>query len=159
MHDYPPLNFRHDTTKSETSSHLEERLDLGPGLQLLLGHPLGDPARVPVDARHQGVPERLVGRALVGGLDDHGLATGEAAGQQQHHLAALHNLAHGEGRREHGLERRLLGPEVEGKRKRENQLKIVDDSRLKRQQTAVNKSADSFQARQPAARKISRLKI
>ena len=38
-------------------THLQERLDLGPLLDLLLGHLLGDLPWVPVNASHQSMAE------------------------------------------------------------------------------------------------------
>ena len=78
----------------KTGSYLEERLDLRLGLDLLLGHTLGDHSGVPVDAGDEGMAKGFVGGTFVTGLDDDGLAPGKSAGQDKDHLACFHNLSH-----------------------------------------------------------------
>ena len=51
------VKYHHFLKLSLCDTYLQERLDLGPLLNLLLGHLLGDLPRVPVDASDQGVAE------------------------------------------------------------------------------------------------------
>merc|ERR1719285_1485154 len=74
--------------------HLKERLDLGPLLDLLLGHLLGDLPWVPVNTSNQGMAERLVASSLVRGLHDNCLSPCIPARKQQDDLAALHDFPH-----------------------------------------------------------------
>merc|ERR1712018_1023502 len=60
--------------------NLEERLDLAPLLNLLLGHALGHQTWVPVDAGDECVSEGLVGSTIVVGFDNDGLAASKASG-------------------------------------------------------------------------------
>merc|ERR1719158_649219 len=73
---------------------LQERLNLGPLLDLLFGHLLGDLAGILVNPGHQSVAERFVASSLVGRFHDDCLPSGIPAGQQQDDLPALHYLAH-----------------------------------------------------------------
>ena len=75
-------------------AYLEEGLDLGPLLDLLLGHAFGDQLGVSVDAGNESVSERLVGGALIVRLDNKSLASGKASIEDQDNLALLHNLTH-----------------------------------------------------------------
>ena len=61
-------------------TYLEERLDLAPLLNLLLGHALGHQTWVPVDAGDECVSEGLVGSTIVVGFDNDGLAASKASG-------------------------------------------------------------------------------
>ena len=76
------------------TTYLEEGLDLGPLLDLLLGHTLGDQLGVSVDAGNQSVSERLVGGTLIVRLDNKGFASCKASVEDQDNLALLHNLTH-----------------------------------------------------------------
>jgi len=73
---------------------LQEGLDLGLLLQLVLAHLLGHLARVAVDAGDESVAERLLRGAIVGGLDDDGLATGVTSAKDDYDLALLHDFPH-----------------------------------------------------------------
>ena len=76
------------------TTYLEEGLDLGPLLDLLLGHTLGDQLGVSVDAGNKSVSERLVGGTLIVRLDNKGFASCKASVEDQDNLALLHNLTH-----------------------------------------------------------------
>jgi hypothetical protein len=81
-------------TKRPVRSHLQEGLDFAPELDLPLGHTLGHLPGVPVDASDESVTEGLVGSAFVVGLDDHSLASGITACQDQDNLPCFHNFTH-----------------------------------------------------------------
>lgn len=75
-------------------AYLDERLYLGLLLELRLAHLLGDLARVAIDSGDQRMSELLLGRAIVEGLDHHGLATGVTSTQDDYDFASFHNLTH-----------------------------------------------------------------
>ncbi len=80
--------------KNLNSTHLQERLDLAPELDLPLGHAFRHLPGVPVDTGDESVAEGLVAGALVVGLDDDSLATGVSASQDQDDFSGFHNLTH-----------------------------------------------------------------
>ena len=73
---------------------LKERLDLGPLLNLLLGHAFCHNAGVPIDTGNQSMAKRFVRGTFIVGLDNDCLATSKSAGQDKDNLALFHNLAH-----------------------------------------------------------------
>lgn len=73
---------------------LQERLDLRLLLQLVLAHLLGHLAGVTIDSSDQGMSEGLLRGAIVGGLDDDGLAAGVTSAKDDDDLALFHNLPH-----------------------------------------------------------------
>ena len=74
--------------------HLEERLDAITASTLLLAHSLGDRSWISVDASHQSMAIAFGIGALVLVLEDHCLAAGVLALQQQNHLVWFHNFSH-----------------------------------------------------------------
>ena len=70
---------------------LEERLDLRSLGNLLLRHGLGDLARVAVDAGDDAVAKFSVIVAVVESLDDHALAPGVTARENDNNLSSLEN--------------------------------------------------------------------
>ena len=90
-----PIGFKlHTNGHKFADIYLEEGLDLGPLLDLLLGHTLGDQLGVSVDAGNKSVSERLVGGTLIVRLDNKGFASCKASVEDQDNLALLHNLTH-----------------------------------------------------------------
>ena len=90
-----PIGFKlHTKGHNFADIYLEEGLDLGPLLDLLLGHTLGDQLGVSVDAGNKSVSERLVGGTLIVRLDNKGFASCKASVKDQDNLALLHNLTH-----------------------------------------------------------------
>ena len=75
-------------------SHLKERLDTGPLLNLLLGHALGDHPWVSIDAGDESVAKGFVRGSIIVGLNNDGLASGKSTGQDKDNLALFHNLTH-----------------------------------------------------------------
>ena len=74
--------------------YLEEGLDLGPLLNLLLGHTFCHNAGVPIDTGNQSMAKRFVRGTFIVGLYNNCLATSKSAGQYKDNLALFHNLAH-----------------------------------------------------------------
>ena len=90
-----PIGFKlHTNGHKFADIYLEEGLDLGPLLDLLLGHTLGDQLGVSVDAGNKSVSERLVGGTLIMRLDNKSFASCKASIEDQDNLALLHNLTH-----------------------------------------------------------------
>lgn len=90
-----PIGFKlHTKGHNFADIYLEEGLDLGPLLDLLLGHTLGDQLGVSVDAGNKSVSERLVGGTLIVRLDNKSFASCKASIEDQDNLALLHNLTH-----------------------------------------------------------------
>ena len=90
-----PIGFKlHTKGHKFADIYLEEGLDLGPLLDLLLGHTLGDQLGVSVDAGNKSVSERLVGGTLIVRLDNKSFASCKASIEDQDNLALLHNLTH-----------------------------------------------------------------
>ena len=90
-----PIGFKlHMKGHKFADIYLEEGLDLGPLLDLLLGHTLGDQLGVSVDAGNKSVSERLVGGTLIMRLDNKSFASCKASIEDQDNLALLHNLTH-----------------------------------------------------------------
>jgi hypothetical protein len=76
----------------DTQTHLDERLDLAPGRQLLLAHAFGHFSWVPLNASDDGVGERMFGRALIQLLDDDNFFAGLTALEDDGNLdRALNN--------------------------------------------------------------------
>ena len=68
-----------NSNRLDTQTHLDERLDLAPGSQLLLAHALGHFSRVALDSGNNGVGEGMFGGALIQLLDDDDLFAGLTA--------------------------------------------------------------------------------
>merc|ERR1712018_978812 len=60
--------------------NLEERLNLAPLLNLLLGHTLGHQTWIPIDTGDECVSEGFVGGPIVVRFDNDGFAAGKASG-------------------------------------------------------------------------------
>lgn len=73
---------------------LQERLDLGLLLQLVLAHLLGHLAWVSVDTGNESMTERLLGSAFVRGFDDDSLAASVTSTKDDYDLALFHNFPH-----------------------------------------------------------------
>jgi len=73
---------------------LQERLDLGLLLQLVLAHLLGHLAGVSVDAGNERMTEGFLRGTIVRGLDDDGLATSVTSTKDDYDLALFHNFPH-----------------------------------------------------------------
>lgn len=73
---------------------LQERLDLGLLLQLVLAHLLGHLARVPVDAGNERMSEGLLRRAIIGSLHNDSFAAGVTSTKDDYDLALFHNFPH-----------------------------------------------------------------
>jgi len=73
---------------------LEERLYLGPDLDLLLAHLLSHGSRMTVYTSNEGVTVRLLCGTVVIVLDNDGLPAGISTAQHQHDFTSLHKLPH-----------------------------------------------------------------
>lgn len=83
-----------ENERKTESSYLEEGLNLGPLLDLLLRHTFGDHTRISVDTGNQSMTKRFVSGTIVVGFDNEGLASGVTARKNKDNFALLHNLAH-----------------------------------------------------------------
>jgi len=77
---------RHHMLQIDT---LDERLDVGPLQNLLLGHALGDLARIPLDSSHEHVSKLSALGTLLETLYDNSLLTSLTAIQDHNHFARL----------------------------------------------------------------------
>jgi hypothetical protein len=73
-------------------NHLEERLDAGALLDLLLVHALLNPQRIPGNSRYDAVAVLASVNAILEGLDNNSLLAGVAPVEHDHHLTRLEEL-------------------------------------------------------------------